>query len=63
MHKAQDKPETALAVLKFFAWAYKNGATMASGLDYVPMPDKVQQLVRAAWKAQIKDPGGKAIMD
>jgi phosphate transport system substrate-binding protein len=25
MHKAQDKPAEAAAVLKFFAWAYKNG--------------------------------------
>ncbi|MDD5180672.1 MAG: phosphate ABC transporter substrate-binding protein PstS [Gallionellaceae bacterium] len=63
MHKVQDKPETALAVLKFFDWAYKSGAKMASDLDYVPMPERVQQLVRAAWKAQIKDQGGKVIME
>ena len=61
MHKVQDKPEIGTAVLKFFDWAYKNGAKMASDLDYVPMPEKVQQLVRAAWKAQIKDASGKAL--
>src|SRR5471032_3139537 len=27
--------------LKFFAWAYKNGAKAAEELDYVPMPAKV----------------------
>ncbi len=59
MHKTQDKPETAKEVLKFFDWAYSNGGKMAEALDYVPMPEKVQQLVRAAWKAQIKDNKGK----
>ena len=61
MHKTQDKSETAKAVLKFFDWAYSNGSKMAEALDYVPMPDKVQQLVRAAWKEQIKDSKGNAI--
>jgi phosphate transport system substrate-binding protein len=61
MHKAQAKPESALAVLSFFDWAYSNGNEMASALDYVPMPDQVQKLVRAAWKAEIKDANGKAV--
>ncbi|MEW6561664.1 MAG: phosphate ABC transporter substrate-binding protein PstS [Pseudomonadota bacterium] len=61
MHKAQEKPETGKEVLKFFDWAYANGGKTAEALDYVPMPEKVQQLVRAAWKAQIKDAAGKAI--
>jgi len=61
MHKVQDKPETALAVLNFFDWAYASGGEMAAALDYVPMPDKVQKLVRAAWKKEIKSKDGKAI--
>jgi len=61
MHKVQDKPESALAVLNFFDWAYTNGSEMAGKLDYVPMPDKVQKLVRAAWKKEIKSKDGKAI--
>ncbi|MDO8369686.1 MAG: substrate-binding domain-containing protein, partial [Candidatus Nitrotoga sp.] len=59
MHKTQDKPETAKEVLKFFDWAYSNGGKMAKALNYVPMPEKVQQLVRTAWKTQIKDNKGK----
>jgi phosphate transport system substrate-binding protein len=47
--------------LKFFAWAYKNGAKMAEELDYVPMPAKVAQEVEASWKAEIKDSSGKPI--
>ncbi len=61
MHKSQDKPETAKAVLKFFDWAYANGDQMAESLDYIPMPDSVVNLIHDAWKAQIKDHGGKAI--
>jgi len=61
MHKTQDKAETAQAVLSFFDWAYANGSEMAAALDYVPMPDKVQKLVRASWKKEIKGSDGKAI--
>jgi phosphate transport system substrate-binding protein len=61
MHKVQDKPESAHAVLSFFDWAYSNGSEMAAALDYVPMPEKVQKLVRAAWKKEIKGGDGKAV--
>lgn len=61
MHKAQDKPESAHAVLSFFDWAYINGGEMAAALDYVPMPEKVQKLVRAAWIKEIKGTDGKAV--
>ena len=61
MHKAQDKPENAKEVLKFFDWAYSNGSKLALDLDYIPMPENVQKLVKGAWKAQIKDAGGKAL--
>jgi phosphate transport system substrate-binding protein len=61
MHKAQDKPETAKEVLKFFDWAYAKGDKLASDLDYVPLPEDVVKLIRTAWKAQIKDAAGKAV--
>ena len=61
MHKLQDKPASALAVLKFFDWAYTNGDKLAADLDYVTLPDDVVKLIRAAWKAQIKDAQGKTI--
>jgi phosphate transport system substrate-binding protein len=61
MHKVQSKPEAALAVLSFFDWSYSNGSEMAAALDYVPMPEKVQKLVRASWKKEVKDSDGKAI--
>jgi phosphate transport system substrate-binding protein len=61
MHKMQDKPESAKAVLQFFDWAYSNGGKLAGDLDYVTMPDSVVKLIRATWKAQIKDSTGKAL--
>jgi len=60
MHKSQEKPAQAATTLKFFDWAYKNGDTTASGLDYVPMPDSVKTQVLKAW-AEIKDSAGKPV--
>lgn len=61
MHKAQDKPEKAVAALKFFDWAYTSGDKMAADLDYVPMPDSVKALVRKQWAGSIKDVAGKPL--
>jgi phosphate transport system substrate-binding protein len=61
MHKVQADPAKAKEVLKFFDWAYKNGAAMATELDYVAMPAPVVKLVNDVWKAQLKDGSGKAI--
>ena len=48
-------------VVKFFDWAYKNGGPIAEQLEYIPLPQAVQEAVRAAWKAQVRGPDGKAI--
>lgn len=61
MHQVQDKPEAGKDVLKFFNWAYSQGNTAASDLGYVPLPEVVQQRVRVAWAAHIKDAKGKVI--
>src|SRR5574340_1025530 len=62
MHKAQEKPATGKEVLKFFDWAYDKGGKLAADLDYVPLPENVVKLIRAAWKAQIKDAAGKPLV-
>ena len=56
----QDTAATSEA-LKFFSWAYKNGGTMASSLDYIPMPDSVMKLIQAKWVSEIKDANGKSL--
>jgi phosphate transport system substrate-binding protein len=61
MHKVQEKPGTAKQVLEFFSWAYDKGDKMAEALDYVPMPDAVVSLIKASWKAQLKDSSGKPV--
>jgi phosphate transport system substrate-binding protein len=61
MQKVQPDAAKAAEVLKFFNWAYKNGAASAAELDYVPMPASVSALVEASWKANLKDASGKSI--
>jgi len=61
MHKSQDNPEKALAVLKFFEWSFKNGGKSAIDMDYVPMPDSAVKLVQAMWKSDIKTASGQAV--
>jgi phosphate transport system substrate-binding protein len=50
MHIKQDKPEQGRAVIKFFDWAFKNGAAMADELDYVPVPATVIPHIQSQWK-------------
>ena len=61
LHVKQDKPQNAAEVLKFFDWALKNGQKMADELDYVALPPPLVAQIEDLWKAQIKDPAGKAI--
>lgn len=60
MHKKQDKPKEAAAVLTFFDWTYTHGDDAANTLDYVPLPANVKNIVRASWK-DIQDSDGKPI--
>lgn len=60
MHKKQDNPKQAAAVLKFFEWTYRNGDGPADNLDYVPLPRSVKDIVIKSW-AGIKDKDGNAI--
>jgi phosphate transport system substrate-binding protein len=61
MRHTQDDPEKAMAMLKFFDWAYRNGKTIATQMDYVPLSDQLAKAVYAHWKANIKDRNGHAI--
>ena len=40
-------------VMKFFDWAYKNGADIAKSLEYIALPTAVQDAVRASWTAEL----------
>lgn len=60
MHLKQDKPANATETLKFFNWAYTNGAKSAADLDYVPMPPAVVAAIQKSW-GEIKDTAGKPV--
>mgnify|MGYP003115729319 FL=1 len=61
MHKMQANGETATEVLKFFNWAFAEGAGMAKELDYVPLPKAVTDQIAQAWKTEIKTEDGSAV--
>ena len=49
MHKKQQDPLVGRAVLKFFNWAFNNGAKMSEDLDYVHLPKALQDKVHVEW--------------
>lgn len=61
IEKVPAVPENVASALKFFDWAYSYGDAIAVDLGYVPLPDSVADLVRSAWKSQIKNRAGQAL--
>jgi phosphate transport system substrate-binding protein len=57
MYKEAKNAEESLAALKFFDWAYTNGAGLASELDYVPLPANLIKQVKATWTSSITAAG------
>jgi len=54
------EPQDAASVneaLKFFAWAYKDGGSMAAELDYVPLPAPLIAQVKKTWTSEITSAG------
>jgi phosphate transport system substrate-binding protein len=60
MQARQDRPAQAASALRFFEWAFVKGDKMASDLEYVPLPDAVESLVRREW-SRIQDEAGKSV--
>ena len=61
MHREPRDPAASASALKFFDWAYKNGAHMAEQLDYVPMPGNVVELVEQTWAKDFVRVDGEAL--
>ncbi|PWC39948.1 phosphate ABC transporter substrate-binding protein [Azospirillum sp. TSO35-2] len=57
MYKAPQDAAASAEALKFFSWAYKDGAKMATDLDYVPMPANVVEMVQKTWSQTIQADG------
>ncbi len=56
MHKDQPDADKAKAMVKFFTWSYQH-PEMAQGLDYVPMPHAVVNMVNKTWENNLKSHG------
>ncbi len=57
VHKKADNCSSASEVLKFFDWAYRKGAEVATGLDYVPVAKGVYELMEKTWGEEIRCEG------
>ena len=51
VQREQADAERAKAMLRFFDWAFRNGAGTAESLDYVPIPESVYTLVQSEWES------------
>ncbi|WP_172806764.1 phosphate ABC transporter substrate-binding protein PstS [Endozoicomonas arenosclerae] len=57
MHKDQANAEKAKQIIKFFEWSYEKGGDYAVGLDYIPMPEAVVEMVENVWKEDLTTDG------
>jgi len=54
MYKNPDDKKASQEVVKFFGWAFDNGAKLSEDLDYVHLPKNLQDQIRQKVWAQIK---------
>lgn len=54
MYKDPTDKKASAEVLKFFDWAFKNGAKLSVELDYVHLPESLQNQIRQKVWSQIK---------
>src|ERR1700720_2651690 len=57
VYKQPEDPAPVNEALKFFSWAYKDGATMAAELAYVPLPAALIAQVKKTWTSEITSGG------
>ena len=60
LYKQPEDPAPVLEALKFFSWAYQDGASMAAELDYVPLPATLIAQVKKTWVSEITS-GGRPV--
>jgi phosphate transport system substrate-binding protein len=54
MYKDPSDKKASQEVIKFFDWAFKNGAKLSAELDYVHLPPQLQDQIRTKVWSQIK---------
>jgi phosphate transport system substrate-binding protein len=60
VYKQPEDPAPVNEALKFFSWAYQDGASMATELDYVPLPAPLIAQVKKTWVSEITS-GGRPV--
>jgi phosphate transport system substrate-binding protein len=63
LHTTQEKAPQGAETLKFFDWAFKNGAQAANDLDYISLPESVVSEIKTQWKEKVKDASGKSLAE
>jgi phosphate transport system substrate-binding protein len=63
VHKQPTDAAAVAEAVKFFDWAFKNGAKEAEALDYIPIPGNVVGLIRKTWATEIKGADGKPVYE
>jgi phosphate transport system substrate-binding protein len=53
MYKQPKDAARTKRTLDFFRWSLEKGQTLASSLDYVPLPDVLVKQIEASWQANI----------
>jgi len=53
VYREPSDPAALETALKFFAWAYRDGAKLAADLDYVPLPAALVAQVEKTWTTSI----------
>ena len=53
IHRKQNDPKLAKAMLSYFDWCFRYGGETAEKLHYVPIPANVVELVQDSWKKEI----------
>lgn len=48
---ARENKDVNKRVVDFFDWAFKNGDSIALELDYVPLPNKLKDIIRNYWSS------------
>lgn len=61
LHKSQRLPSVAEAILTLYDWGFNSGKNAAKSLGFVTLPDSATNLIRAEWKAQLKNMQGQPV--
>lgn len=57
IHREQPDLRRAQQMLGYFQWCLDHGATLATDLDFVPLPENVVQLIKQSWRDELTHQG------